>query len=118
MSTLEDFYASVGADATSVISRLGGNSVFVLRFLSMFKSDSSFKELCSALDKEDTQTAFRAAHTLKGVCATLGLQRLFEQASAVTELLRGGSLAEAKLAMPALEQEYKQVLEALKSLNA
>lgn len=34
------------------------------------------------------EEAFRAAHTLKGVCATLGFDRLFSEAALLTELLR------------------------------
>lgn len=117
MTNLEEFYTSVGSNAEEIIRRLGGNPSLILRFLAMFRSDTSFGELCTALDNNDTDAAFRAAHKLKGVVATLGFQRLYDKASATTEMLRGGALAEAQKARPELEQEYKQVLMALESLN-
>ena len=118
MSNLEEFYASVDSDAAQVIDRLGGMPALVVRFLTKFKNDGSFNELCAALDSGDTETAFRAAHTLKGVCATLGIQSVFRQASAITELLRGDALNEARAAMPALRQVYEQAIDALNKLTA
>ena len=32
-------------------------------------------QLTQAMDAGDVETAFRAAHTLKGICANLGLSR-------------------------------------------
>ena len=117
MNKIEEFYTSVGSDPAKVISRLGGNSDLILRFLAMFRADTSFKELCTALDNNETEAAFRAAHKLKGVSGTLGFQKLYDQASSITELLRGGDLSSAQVARPELEQTYEQVLEALKTLN-
>ncbi len=117
MDRLEQFYASVGSNAATIISRLGGSSALVERFLGKFPSDGSMQALRTALDSGETQVAFRAAHTMKGLCANLGLQTLFEKASAVTELLRAGSLEEARTALPELEEEYKRTLEALRSIG-
>ena len=117
MSELEQFYTSVGSDAAAVIGRLGGNPTLIMRFLAMFRADSSFSELCTALDNKDTEASFRAAHKLKGVAGTLGFQSLYNQASSVTEMLRGGDLASALAARAEIEKAYAQVLEALKTLN-
>ena len=117
MSNLEQFYASVGGNAKEVLGRLGGDPSLVIHFLSKFQKDGSFQSLCEALNVSDVETAFRAAHTLKGLCATLGMQNLFVQASGVTEMLRGGALEPAKEALPALKQEYDATIEALNRLN-
>lgn len=117
MNSLEQFYKAAGSDAVEVVSRLGGSPALVMRFLMKFPTDGSFHQLCTALENGEAEIAFRAAHTLKGTCANLGLQRLYTQASAMTELLRGGAMDEAKAALPTLEQEYLQVLEGLETLN-
>jgi histidine phosphotransfer protein HptB len=109
MEKLEQFYESVGSHAAEVTGRLGGDPALVLRFLMKFQEDDSLHQLCAALDSGDTESAFRMAHTLKGLCATLGLQRLFERASAMTELLRGGAIEPAKAALPDLQAEYERV---------
>ncbi len=117
MNSLNEFFASVGSDESEVVSRLGGNPALVVRFVTRFLSDGSFTTLSDALASGDIQTAFRAAHTLKGVCGTLGFQRLYEKASAVTELLRAGSLDSARSAMPDLCAEYNLVIEMIEKLK-
>ena len=117
MNNLEQFFASVGGNAQEVLGRLGGDPGLVIHFLSKFQNDGSYQSLCDALNADDTPTAFRAAHTLKGLCATLGLQNLFVQSSNVTEMLRGGDIASAKEALPDVQKEYETTVEALKRLN-
>ncbi len=48
----------------------------------------SYEELRSACAEGRGEDAFRAAHTLKGVCSNLGFDRLYEASSALTEKLR------------------------------
>jgi histidine phosphotransfer protein HptB len=94
--------------------------MLVRKFLGKFKDDKSFGELTAALEAGDVETAFRAAHTMKGVCANLGLDSLFKLSSDVTEILRPkaeGAVEEAKKKLPDLEKEYKRVLEELKKLE-
>jgi histidine phosphotransfer protein HptB len=117
MNNLEQFYDAVGANADEVIGRLGGDPALVMRFLARFQDDDSFSTLCTALDGGDAETAFRAAHTIKGVCANLGLQTLFSKASEMTELLRAGKVEDAKGALPALEAEYNNTCALLARLS-
>ena len=53
-----------------------------------FPEDKSFETLCREMEDGNREEAFRAAHTLKGVCANLGFTRLMESASLLTEELR------------------------------
>ena len=43
--------------------------------------------------KNDGEEAFRAAHTLKGVCLNLGFDELYEVSAEITEKLRGKETA-------------------------
>ena len=54
------------------------------------------KELTESLKEKDGECAFRAAHTLKGVCANLGLDRLYEADCELTEKLRGRQIEAAR----------------------
>lgn len=44
----------------------------IRKFAVKFPEDKSFAELTKALEQGDVETAFRAAHTIKGLCLTLG----------------------------------------------
>ena len=72
------------------LHRAGGCLPLYLRFLKRFPEDDSLPGLLAALDAGDVRDAFLYAHSLKGLCAQLGLCALGEAASAVCELLRGG----------------------------
>lgn len=87
--TIQQFYGEVGGDAEEVLTRLM-NEAIVKKFLLKFFSDPNYEMLITAIDGEDWETAFRAAHTLKGLCLTLGLGDLARSSSDMTEKLRGG----------------------------
>ncbi len=87
--TLEQVYAAIGGDYKGVMERLP-SADFVRRFALKFLQDDSFPNLKKALEEKDAPTAFRAAHTLKGVCHNLGFDALYAPSSALTEALRGG----------------------------
>ena len=87
--TIQQFYAAVGGDADEVLSRLM-NETLVKKFLFKFLDDPNYELLTTSVKSEDWETAFRAAHTIKGLCLTLGLGNLAASSSQLTELLRGG----------------------------
>ena len=84
---IEECYHRLGGDYSQVLLRLPSGKL-VQKFITKFLDDGSFAELCRSMEQGDRQTAFRAAHSLKGVCANLGFDRLRESASELTELLR------------------------------
>ncbi len=84
---LREFFTHVGGNYDEVISRLLSEK-FVLKYILKFKSDTSCENLKNAFADEDYSSAFRAAHTLKGMCSTLGFGDLFKYSSELTETLR------------------------------
>ncbi len=117
MNNIGQFYAAVGADSAVILSRLGGNENLVKMILGKFPKDGSYSSLVSALEEGKTEEAFRAAHTLKGVSANLGIESLYKLSSEVTEYLRAGDAEKAKAAMPHLTAEYGRVCTLLAALN-
>ncbi len=116
MIDLEQLYACVEGDFEEVIGRLGGNESLVRRFLKKFLDDDSFSLLQTSLENGDVKSAFRGAHSLKGVTATLGLGKLYKSAYEITELLRAEKMDEAKTSFPQLEKEYVQTCNLIEEL--
>ena len=85
--TIEECYQQMGGNINQVMSRLPSQKL-VEKFVVKFLDDLSFSTLCEEMEKENRQEAFRAAHTLKGVCANLSFDRLQNSASRLTEVLR------------------------------
>ena len=79
----------------------------VITFLYMFKKDESFAVLKASMESEEWDAAFRAAHTLKGICLTLGMTCMYDSASALTAELKAGRTKEALRLFRDLEELYR-----------
>lgn len=88
--TIRECYEKIGGDYTEALGRLM-NEKMIDRFIRLFLKDRSFASLKSAMLSGEKEEAFRAAHTLKGVCGNLSLTALYEAGSALTEELRKDS---------------------------
>ena len=86
--TLQEFYAQIGGSYADTVHRLCSES-FVLHFVKKYPANPSFDELCEAVGRSDWESAFRAAHTLKGVAQNLGFDRLYAVSVPLTEAMRG-----------------------------
>lgn len=112
---IKEFYSEIGSSYKDVADRLGSED-FILHFVLKFKEDENFDLLKAALKNGDTDTAFRAAHTLKGVAANLGFTVLYNAVSQITEALRNGDIASAKGLFPNVSEKYTAVLKAAQKL--
>lgn len=113
--TLKEFYEVTGGDYDGTLARLV-TEARIKKFAHKFESDPSFSELCSALERGDREAAFLAAHTLKGVSQNLGFDVLYRCSSAVTEILRAGSL-DTGAWMDEVKAQYATVIKALAALE-
>ena len=77
-----------GADTADGLRRCYGAEALYLKLVAMAPAEKSFDALKTALDKNDLDAAFEAAHALKGVLGNLSLTPMYEKASQMTELLR------------------------------
>lgn len=113
---LRECFEAFGGDYEGVMGRLMTEQR-VTKFLKMFVNDDNFANLCSAMSSGDYETAFRCAHTLKGMCANLGITNLQNSSGEITELLRGGVNNGADGLLPQVEADYKQAVDAISCLS-
>ena len=98
--TTAEFYDYVGGDYDDVKYR--------------FMKD----ELTAAVAAGNSEGAFRAVHTLKGVALNLGLSSLANACSAMTEAIRGRSEMCSPELYEAVRAEYARVRDGLDRLDA
>lgn len=115
--TVNDCYDKMGANYQNVFGRFGSEAM-VKKFALKFLQDDSFDQLREALVNQDAEAAFRAAHTLKGLCMNLGFDSLYEVSSALTENLRGRQLNGWEPLFEKVEQRYVITKETLEELQA
>ena len=117
---IEECYAAFGGSYEEVKGRLMTDTLIV-RFVKKFLSDTSYESLCRAVKDGDYEAAFRAAHTLKGVCQNLSFQRLSESTSILTEYLRnreteGIDMARCEELLEKVSEDYQNVVAAVSCL--
>ena len=114
--TIKQCYQAMGADFEEISQRIPSEAM-IRKFAVKFPEDKSFAELTKALEQGDVVTAFRAAHTIKGLCLTLGFSHLTAPASELTELLRAGRLDGSEALYDQLAQAYNRTVELLRAVD-
>ena len=97
-------------------SRLRNNAL-IIKLVKKFESDQSYAELKQGLADKDVEKAFRAAHTLKGICLNLGFSQLTEDVVNITEILRAGKLEGTDELFSKIQTTYENTVSEIKKLD-
>ena len=114
--TIQECYKKMDADYEDVFHRLPRESM-IRKFALMFLNDDSYPKLEQSLKEGNAQEAFRAAHTLKGVCQNLGFTNLYQPAYELTEVLRAGTLEGSKELFARVTEQYKITTDAIRAVQ-
>ncbi len=115
--SLIDCYKSLEGDYDDVLGRLRSEKL-VQKFVLKFLNDGSYDLLCSSLEAKDYKEAFRASHTIKGVCQNLSFTKLYRSSHELTEALRNGWSPEADPLVEQVKKDYEQTVTAIRKLQA
>lgn len=110
--TVKECYEQMGADYEGVLGRLRSEGL-IKKFAKKFLDDGSFQSLKDHLAQGNGEEAFRAAHTLKGVCQNLGFDNLYQVSFNITEKLRGGETDGCEELFAKVEEQYKKTTDAI-----
>ena len=75
----------------------------------MVPNNSCFKQLYSAIENNDLEAAFSAAHGLKGIISNLSLTPLEEPVKQITELLRNKVNCDYSSYLAIIEEKRQQL---------
>lgn len=84
---IEECYEKLGGNYEEVSKRIPSLKL-IEKFIGIFLEDKSFDTLRMQIKCGNIKEAFRATHTLKGICANLGFTKLLFSVSRLTEELR------------------------------
>lgn len=110
--SIRECYEMLGGEYEEVLSRLRSEER-IKKYVTKFLTDPSFEMLADALAQGDMETAFRGAHTLKGVCQNLGFTRLYRSSCQLTELLRPKEQVDTGLCFKQVEEDYALTVAAI-----
>ena len=114
--TLQECYAAMEGDYQDALGRLRSDGL-VQKFVLKFLADGSYDLLTQSMEEENYAEAFRAAHTIKGVCQNLGLTKLLNSSSELAEALRNGFTPEAIPLTERVKADYRQTMAAIQAFQ-
>ncbi|MCI8478281.1 MAG: Hpt domain-containing protein [Oscillospiraceae bacterium] len=114
--TLKECYEAMGGDYAGVSSRLPSEKM-IQKFVLKFLGDGSYDLLCRSLEAQNYEEAFRASHTIKGVCQNLNFVKLMDSSSKLTEALRNGWSDEAAALVDQVHADYKSTVSAIQAFQ-
>ena len=117
--TVKECYDAMGGSYDGVLSRLRDDSR-IAKFLGRVATDPSYGLLLDSLAQNNAEEAFRAAHTIKGICLNLSITELFKSANALTEALRDKTEITdgARALAENVKADYLKTVECIKQLQA
>ena len=92
---MRELYDAIGVEYDDVLALLRREDRIELYFTQMM-DDPSFGELERTMEERDYPAAFRAAHTIKGMCVNLMIEPLAKASIALVECLRSDPVDEAE----------------------
>lgn len=104
--TVEDI-RNFGADVEEGMGRCMDNAAFYIRLVKLMPKDQNFGILYDSIEKGDLDSAFEAAHALKGALGNLSLTALFNPMVELTELLRART-----------QTDYSEIISNIKAKHA
>ncbi len=114
--TLQECYTALGGDYADVSARLHSDRL-VKKFVLKYLDDPSFDLLCTSMAEKDYEQAFRAAHTIKGVCQNLSFTRLLDSSSRLSDALRHGWTPEADPLVEQVKADHLAVTAAIRAFQ-
>ncbi len=106
--TLRAFYGCIHSDYDAVMRRMMKEEL-LLKYLRRFADDENYPALEQAMQAKDYTAAYLAAHTLKGLCLSLGLDAMSVPVIALSKALRAGDIKAAQAAFDEIAPHYYEV---------
>ena len=114
---------SIGANVLGFIPFLAAfyfseNERLYEKYLFRFLEEPTFPELFKAIEEDRREDARRAAHSLKGITATLGFTSLNTPVKAQEFEFKNGRWEEGNQYTDELKKEYARIISVLRAVKA
>ena len=115
--SLTECYEALGGNYEDVLGRLRSERL-IQKFVLKFLDDGNYELLLDSMEGGRWEEAFRAAHTIKGMCQNLSFTRLEGSSSALTEALRANDTEKGKTLLPQVKEDYQLVADSIRAYQA
>ena len=111
----KDLLEQHGFDVDGTMKRFLNNEMLYKKCLKKFLDDKSMEVLKDSCSAGNVEEAFKAAHTMKGFVANLGMEKLHQLLIPMVEKLRAGEMLEQD-EVKQLEDVYQEMYELIKQI--
>ena len=105
--------APYGIDYLDAMDRMDNDGDLYKMLALKYLDNSKYTDLVAALEVEDFDEDYKAAHSLKGVAGNLSFSNLFDVAASMSEALFQGEYQAAEKMLPDLSDANDKVIEGL-----
>jgi len=119
MMTIEECYAAMNADYKEVKGRLRTEER-IIKFVLKCLDDKSYQLLMDSIHDRNMEEAFRAVHTMKGICQNLAFTQLYVSTDVLCERLRDCHEYKADIdpLVEKVKEDYLMTIKCIKLLQA
>ena len=116
MGELKPILEGLGVDVDGALKRMMGSEALFLRLMKKFGADTNYEKLKAAIEAQDYEEAYRAAHTLKGAAGNLGLNPIMDTAGRISDKLKADDRSTLEADFAELTKVHGEIFEVLRTL--
>lgn len=105
-------------DVEGALQRFCGNEELYLSYVNTFPEEPTMGALKDAVEAQNWEDAFTAAHALKGLAGNLGFVPLYHATGEMVVLLRSGNVDEMSTCYEQARQCYETLVQAIRAGNS
>lgn len=114
---LSEIAKNLDVDVAAAVNRFGGMEILYIKYLKKFLQDDTFQNLEKSVEQKDMKLTEMYAHTLKGVAANLGLEKIRISADCVVQAVRQNEYAKVDFLFSDCKEEYTRAITMLQELD-
>lgn len=113
--TLAESLAAYGIDYVDAMDRFADNADLYKKMALKYLQDDHYVDLLAAMEAKDYDTAYKEAHSLKGVSGNLSLATLYKISAIISDALHNGEPQAAQKHMEDLGKAQTKTVEGLEA---
>ena len=110
---LSEILQEAGVNYSDLIKRFAGNEAMLRKFLLKLPQDKTYEDLTDKVAEKDYDGILTAAHTLKGISANLGFDRLSAACAKVVSAVREGRNEDCLSCCQEVRTEYETAVKCI-----